>query len=36
MTRNVCEGILETLIGVGVTQIFGVTGDALNPLCRGR
>ncbi len=32
MARNVCEEILEVLIGVGVTQIFGVTGDALNPL----
>ena len=32
MTRNVCEEILNTLIDAGVTQIFGVTGDALNPL----
>lgn len=32
MSRNVCEEILETLIDAGVTQIFGVTGDALNPL----
>ena len=32
MARNVCEEILRVLEGAGVRQIFGVTGDALNPL----
>ena len=32
MARNVCEEILRVLQGAGVRQIFGVTGDALNPL----
>jgi len=32
MARNVCEEILRVLEGAGVTQIYGVTGDALNPL----
>ena len=32
MSRNVCEELVSILQGVGVEQIFGVTGDALNPL----
>ena len=32
MANNVCEELIEILVSVGVTQIFGVTGDALNPL----
>lgn len=31
MTRNVCEELLELLASAGVKQIFGMTGDALNP-----
>ena len=31
MARNVCETILDILAEVGVKQIFGMTGDALNP-----
>lgn len=31
MATNVCESLLETLAQVGVKQIFGMTGDALNP-----
>ncbi|MBT8079134.1 MAG: hypothetical protein KJO31_11210 [Gammaproteobacteria bacterium] len=31
MAKNVCESLLETLAQVGVRQIFGMTGDALNP-----
>lgn len=30
MHQNVCENLLDILAGVGVRQIFGVTGDALN------
>ncbi|MEX3009375.1 thiamine pyrophosphate-dependent enzyme [Hoeflea sp. TYP-13] len=30
--KNVCEVLLENLHAVGVRKIFGVTGDALNPL----
>ena len=30
MSKNVCETLLDILAGVGVRQIFGVTGDALN------
>jgi pyruvate dehydrogenase (quinone) len=29
--KNVCETLLDVLAGVGVQQIFGMTGDALNP-----
>ena len=32
MSNNVCEELIEIIVGVGVRQIFGVTGDALNPL----
>ena len=32
MKKNVCENLLEILAGVGVSKIFGVTGDALNAL----
>ena len=32
MARNVCEEILRVLQGAGVQMIYGVTGDALNPL----
>ena len=32
MSRNVCEELVSILQGVGVERIFGVTGDALNPL----
>ena len=32
MSRNVCENLLDILAGVGVRDIFGVTGDALNTL----
>lgn len=35
MARNVCEELISILQGVGVEQIFGVTGDALNPLLDG-
>jgi len=31
MAKNVCETILDILAEVGVKQIFGMTGDALNP-----
>lgn len=31
MAKNVCETLLDTLAQVGVEQIFGMTGDALNP-----
>lgn len=31
MAKNVCETLLEILAEVGVRQIFGITGDALNP-----
>jgi len=31
MAKKVCESLLETLAQVGVKQIFGMTGDALNP-----
>jgi len=31
MSRNVCETLLDILAEVGVRQIFGMTGDALNP-----
>ncbi len=31
MAKNVCESLLDTLAQVGVQQIFGMTGDALNP-----
>ena len=31
MSRNVCEELLEILREIGVREIFGVTGDALNP-----
>ncbi|TWU29670.1 thiamine pyrophosphate-dependent enzyme [Bythopirellula polymerisocia] len=30
MSQNVCENLLDILAGVGVRDIFGVTGDALN------
>lgn len=30
--RNVCEELLDVLADAGAKQIFGVTGDALNPL----
>lgn len=32
MTKTVCETLLEVLVDTGVQQIFGMTGDALNPL----
>ena len=35
MSRNVCEELISVLQGVGVEHIFGVTGDALNPLLDG-
>ena len=35
MARNVCEELISILQDVGVEQIFGVTGDALNPLLDG-
>ena len=31
MSKNVCEELLSILQDAGVRQIFGVTGDALNP-----
>ena len=31
MSKNVCETLLDILADVGVRQIFGMTGDALNP-----
>jgi len=31
MAKNVCETLLDILAQVGVKQIFGMTGDALNP-----
>jgi thiamine pyrophosphate-dependent acetolactate synthase large subunit-like protein len=31
MSRNVGELLAATLAEVGVSQIFGVVGDALNP-----
>ena len=31
MSKNVCEELLSILQGIGVREIFGVTGDALNP-----
>ena len=31
MAKDVCESLLDTLAQVGVKQIFGMTGDALNP-----
>lgn len=31
MAKNVCENLLDILAEVGVRQIFGMTGDALNP-----
>ena len=31
MSKKVCESLLDTLAQVGVRQIFGMTGDALNP-----
>ncbi|MEM6463615.1 MAG: thiamine pyrophosphate-dependent enzyme [Pseudomonadota bacterium] len=30
--KNVCEVLLDSLHAAGATKIFGVTGDALNPL----
>lgn len=30
MGQNVCENLLDIFAGVGVRDIFGVTGDALN------
>ncbi len=35
MARNVCEELIRILQQVGVRHIFGVTGDALNPLLDG-
>ena len=35
MAQNVCEELISILQGVGVEHIFGVTGDALNPLLDG-
>ena len=32
MSQNVAESLLEVLASVGARDIFGVTGDALNPL----
>ena len=32
MSQSVCESLLSILVEAGVRQIFGVTGDALNPL----
>ena len=32
MAQNVAESLLEALASVGARDIFGVTGDALNPL----
>ncbi len=32
MSKNVCEVLLDILADAGGHQIFGVTGDALNPL----
>lgn len=32
MSQNVAESLLDVLASVGVQDIFGVTGDALNPL----
>ena len=32
MSQNVAESLLEALASVGARDIFGVTGDALNPL----
>lgn len=32
MARKVCEVLLDILAEAGVRQIFGMTGDALNPL----
>ncbi|MFP6639703.1 MAG: thiamine pyrophosphate-binding protein, partial [Myxococcota bacterium] len=32
MSQNVAESLLEVLASIGVRDIFGVTGDALNPL----
>ncbi len=31
MSRTLCDELLDLLHGVCVTQIFGITGDALNP-----
>ena len=35
MSDNVCEQLISILQEVGVEQIFGVTGDALNPFLDG-
>ena len=35
MAQNVAESLLEVLASVGAQDIFGVTGDALNPLVEG-
>jgi len=32
MKQSICESLLEILADAGVRQIWGVTGDALNPL----
>ncbi len=32
MKKSVCESLLDLLADAGVSQIWGVTGDALNPL----
>ena len=32
MGKTICEDLLDLLSGVCVSEIFGVTGDALNPL----
>jgi len=32
MSKNVCETLLDILATVGTQQLFGMTGDALNPL----
>jgi pyruvate dehydrogenase (quinone) len=32
MKKSVCESLLDILADAGVSQIWGVTGDALNPL----
>ena len=32
MSRSICESLLDVLAEAGARDIFGVTGDVLNPL----
>ena len=32
MARSICEALLDTLAETGAREIFGMTGDVINPL----